>query len=59
MCKVNEERNLGVIIHCYLLPEKYINRKGGEEYSLLINMKVAFNLMDKDVMRGQDSSMQL
>ena len=49
--KSEEEKDLGVTILDSLSPENHINRIFGSTYSMLINIRVAFTYMDKDMMR--------
>ena len=49
--KSNEEKDLGVMIQDTLSPEKHINNIFGSTYSLLANIRVAFNHLDKEMMK--------
>ncbi len=49
--KSKEEKDLGVIIQDTLSPEKHINGIFGSTYNLLANIRVAFNYLDKEMMK--------
>ena len=49
--KSADEKDLGVTIQDSLSPEKHINRIFGNTYSMLVNIRVAFTYMDKEMMR--------
>ena len=52
-----EEKDLGVMIQDTLSPEKHINGLFGSTYNLLTNIRVAFNYMDKEMMKKIITSM--
>ena len=49
--KSKEERDLGVMIQDTLSPEKHINGIFRSTYNLLANIRVAFNYLDKEMMK--------
>ena len=49
--KSKEEKDLGVIIQDTLSPERHINNIFNNTYRLLTNIRVAFNYMDKSMMK--------
>ncbi len=51
MMKNNEEKDLGVMIQDSLSPGRHINGIFGPTCSLLTNMNVAFNYLDREIMK--------
>ena len=49
--KSNEEKDLGVIIQDTLSPERHISNIFNNTYRMLTNIRVAFNYMDKNMMK--------
>jgi len=49
--RVNEEKDLGIVIQDNLSPEKHINKIFGETYRMLRNIRVAFHFLDKNMMK--------
>ena len=49
--KSKDERDLGVMIQDTLSPEKHISGIFGSTYYLLANIRVAFNCLDKEMMK--------
>lgn len=49
--KVNQEKDLGVIMQNDGQPESHINRIFGETYNLVKNIGLAFHYLDKEMMR--------
>lgn len=55
--KVNEEEDLGRMIQDTLIPARHINGIFGSKYNLLSNIIVAFNHLDKGIMKKIIKSM--
>ncbi|MPC84853.1 hypothetical protein E2C01_079603 [Portunus trituberculatus] len=49
--KTKEEKDLVVIMQENLSPDKHISNIFGLSYKILINIRVAFHYMDKDMMK--------
>ncbi|XP_050692945.1 uncharacterized protein LOC126983856 [Eriocheir sinensis] len=49
--KVNEERDLGVIMQDYVQPGSHINWIFGDTYNMVRNIGIAFHYMDKEMMK--------
>ena len=49
--KTKEKKDLGVIIQENRSPDKHINKISGLSYKMIINIRVAFHYMDKDMMK--------
>ena len=49
--RVNEEKDLGILIQDNLSPEKHIDKIFGDTYRMLRNIRVAFYFLDKEMMR--------
>lgn len=49
--KAHEEKDLGVTIQDSLSPEKHINRITGTAYRMVVNMRMAFHYMDKEMVK--------
>ena len=49
--KSKEEKDLGVIIQDTLTPDRHIGGIFGASYRMLTNIRIAFNYLDKDIMK--------
>ena len=49
--RVNEEKDIGILIQDNLSPEKHIDKIFGDTYRMLRNIRVAFYFLDKEMMR--------